>query len=137
MTVYSVDVRVTAPVNETEVTDRVRDAVENLFPELDVEETPAGLVATGHGMERFSELLYDQAILDTARGAFFANREGDTVSFRLKKQAAFAGVVNFAVGEPAELGDIHVQVRVHEPSVEAYVDHVAPPTEEGQPVTDR
>ncbi|PSQ49194.1 coaE operon protein, partial [Halobacteriales archaeon SW_12_67_38] len=26
--------------------------------------------------------------------------------------------------------------RVHEPSVEAYVDHVAPPTEDGTPVTD-
>jgi hypothetical protein len=137
VTVYSVDVRVTAPVNETEVTDRVRDAIGNLFPELDIEERPGGLVATGHGMERFSELLHDQEILDTARGAFFGNREGDTVSVRLKKQAAFAGVVNFAVGEPAELGDIHVQVRVREPSVEAYVDHVAPPTEDGRPVTDR
>ncbi len=132
--IYSVDVRVTAPVNDTEVTDRVADAVRNLFPEADVESQPGELVGTGHGMEHFSEQLHEQAILDTARGQFFAGRDGDTFEFRLKKQAAFRGVVNFAVGGEGELGDIHVRVRVAEPSVEEYVDHVAPPTEEGRPV---
>lgn len=134
--VYSVDVEVTAPVYDTEVTDRVCDAVHNLFPEADLERRHGELRGEAHGMERFSELLHDQEILDTARKRFFENRRGDAFSFELKKQAAFAGVVNFAVGEPAELGDIHVRVRVEEPSVEAYVDHVAPPTREGRPVTD-
>ena len=87
-------------------------------------------------MERFSELLHEQEILDTARKRFLESREGDTFSFDLKKQAAFEGVVNFAVGNPDELGDIHVRVRVEEPSVEEFVDHIAPPTEEGKPVTD-
>ena len=132
--IYSVDVRVTAPVNDTEVTDRVADAVHDLFPEADVESRPGELVGTCHGMERFSERLHEQAILDTARGQFFAGRDGDVFEFRLKKQAAFRGVVNFAVGTESELGDIRVRVRVAEPSVEEYVDHVAPPTEEGTPV---
>jgi predicted RNA binding protein with dsRBD fold (UPF0201 family) len=52
----------------------------------------------------------------------------------LKKQAAFEGVVNFAVGEPDELGEIDVEVRVREPDVESFVDYVAPETDEGQPV---
>jgi predicted RNA binding protein with dsRBD fold (UPF0201 family) len=43
-------------------------------------------------------------------------------------------VVSFAVGNPSELGDIHVRVRVEEPDAESYIDHVAPPTEEGRPV---
>jgi predicted RNA binding protein with dsRBD fold (UPF0201 family) len=43
-------------------------------------------------------------------------------------------VVTFAVGNPSELGDLHVRVRVEEPSVEEYIDHVAPATEEGRPV---
>ena len=132
--IYSVDVRVTAPVNGTEVTDRVADAVHDLFPEADIESRPGELVGTCHGMERFSERLHEQAILDTARGALFSGQEGDTFSFRLKKQAAFRGVVNFAVGDDSELGDIHVRVRVTEPDVESYVDHVAPPTEDGTPV---
>lgn len=132
--VYSVDVEITAPVNETEVTDRVRDAITNLFPGATVEERPGELGAETHAMEHFSELLHRQEILDTARGVFFENRRGDTFSFDLKKQAAFEGRVNFAVGEPSELGDIHVRVRVNDPDVESYVDHVAPPTEDGTPV---
>ena len=132
--IYSVDVQVTAPVNDTEVTDRVADAVRNLFPEAEIESYPGELVATCHSMEAFSERLHEQAILDTARGAFFSGQEGDTFSFRLKKQAAFRGVVNFAVGDDSELGDVHVRVRVDEPDVESYVDHVAPPTEDGTPV---
>lgn len=134
--VYSVEVQVTAPVGPTEVTDRVRDAVTNLFPEADITEGHGELLGEAHGMETFSELLHDQEILDTARGQFLADRRGDTFSFDLKKQAAFQGVVNFAVGDPAELGDIHVRVTVAEPSVEDYIDHVAPPTEDGRPVED-
>ena len=131
---YSVDVQVTAPVNDTEVTGRVTDAVHNLFPGAELESHPGELVGTCHSMEQFSERLHEQAILDTARRAFFDGREGDTFGFRLKKQAAFRSVVNFAVGTESELGDIHVRVRVDEPDVESYVDHVAPPTEEGRPV---
>ena len=132
--IYSVDVQVTAPVTDTEVSDRVADAVRNLFPEAEVESRPGELVATAHSMDHFSEQLHEQAILDTARGQFFSNRDGDTLSFELKKQAAFRGVVNFAVGGGSELGDLHVRVRVNEPDVESFVDHVAPPTEDGRPV---
>lgn len=132
--VYSVDVEVTAPVHDTEVTDRVRDAIHNLFPGVDLEYAHGELRGTIHDMERFSERLFDQEILDTARGQFLDGRRGDGFSFDLKKQAAFAGVVNFAVGEPSELGDIHVRVLVREPSVETYVDHVAPETRDGRPV---
>ena len=131
---YSVDVQVTVPVNDTEVTGRVTDAVHNLFPGAELESHPGELVGTCHSMEQFSERLHEQAILDTARRTFFDGQNGDSFSFRLKKQAAFRGVVNFAVGTESELGDIHVRVRVNEPDIESYVDHVAPPTEEGRPV---
>jgi predicted RNA binding protein with dsRBD fold (UPF0201 family) len=132
--IYSIDVQITAPVNDTEVTDRVADAIHNIFPEAEIESHPGELLATGHSLDHLSELLHEQAILDSARGAFFANHEGDTFTFDLKKQAAFRGVVNFAVGGESELGDVHVRVKVEEPEVESFVDHVAPPTEDGRPV---
>ncbi|WP_435334451.1 RNA-binding domain-containing protein [Haloarchaeobius sp. TZWWS8] len=132
--IYSVDVQVTAPVNDTEVTDRVRDAITNLFPEAEVEEHPGELMATTHQLEHFSEQLHKQEILDTARGQFFEGQDGDTFEFSLKKQAAFQGKVNFAVGKPDELGDIHVRVRVTDPTVEQFVDYLAPPTEDGKPI---
>jgi predicted RNA binding protein with dsRBD fold (UPF0201 family) len=133
-TVYSVDVQITAPVYDTEVTDRVADAIEAIFPNADPEFRHGELAAEVHDMEHFSELLHRQAILDTARGQFFDTLAGDRFSFDLKKQAAFEGVVNFAVGDPDELGEIHVRVRVTEPDAESYIDHVAPPTEDGKPL---
>jgi predicted RNA binding protein with dsRBD fold (UPF0201 family) len=132
--IYSIDAEITAPVYDTEVTDRVADAVTNVFPGADPECRRGELAATVHDLEHFSELLHRQEILDTARGVFFDTRRGDTLSFQLKKGAAFEGVVNFAVDDPGELGAITVRVRVEEPSVEAFVDHIAPPTEDGRPV---
>lgn len=132
--IYRIDVQITAPVNPTEVTDRVADAIRNLFPEAEIESLPGELLATTHSLEHFSERLHEQAILDTARGQFFANRQGNTFSFDLKKQAAFEGRVNFVVGSPSELGDLHVRVTVEEPDVDAFIDHIAPPTEDGRPI---
>lgn len=134
--VYRIDVRITTPVHDTEVTDRVADAVTNIFPNAGVEERHGELVAETHSLDRLAELLRRQEILDTARGEFLDGRRGDSFSFSLKKQAAFEGVVNFAVGEPDELGDVAVRVTVEEPDVETFVDHLAPPTEEGRPIED-
>ncbi|MCU4800479.1 coaE operon protein [Halobacteria archaeon HArc-gm2] len=133
-TIYQIDVQITAPVADTEVTDRVADAITNLFPNADPEFRHGELLAETHDMDHFSELLHRFEILDTARSVFFDELDGDTIAFDLKKQAAFEERINFAVGDPAELGDIHVRVRVNEPSAEEFIDHVAPPTEEGKPV---
>jgi predicted RNA binding protein with dsRBD fold (UPF0201 family) len=134
--IYSVDVQITAPVNDTEVTARVVDAIHELFPDATVTEHPGELLAETHSLETLSEHLHRQEILDAARTVFFDTRSGDTFSFDLKKQAAFEDTVSFAVGNPSELGDLHVRVRVEEPSVEDYIDHVAPRTEDGAPVSD-
>jgi uncharacterized protein len=132
--IYRVDVEVTAPVHDTEVTDRVADAVETLVPGAEMERAPGEVRAEAHSLDRFSELLHEQEILDSARNEFAAGTRGDVIEFELKKQPAFVGVVNFAVGDPDELGGIRFEVHVHEPSVAAYIDHVAPPTEGGTPV---
>ncbi|MEF8900297.1 MAG: RNA-binding domain-containing protein [Halovenus sp.] len=132
--IYSIDVDVTAPVYDTEVTDRVADAVTNIFPGAEPTEKHGEVRATVHDLEHFSELLHRRAILDTARAVFFDSLRGDSFSFQLKKQAAFGGVVNFVADEPGELGAITVRVRVEEPDAETLIDHIAPPTEDGKPV---
>jgi len=134
--VYSVGVEITAPVFDTEVADRVEDAITNVFPGAETERTPGEIRARTHSLDHFAERLREQAILDTARGQFFENRRGDTFAFALKKQAAFEGVVNFAVGDPDELGEIHVAVRVDEPDAESFIDDIAPATDEGLPPED-
>jgi predicted RNA binding protein with dsRBD fold (UPF0201 family) len=151
---YSVDVRITAPVQPTEVTDRVVEAVTGLFPSADVEtrgtpvvdgeaaatgasgeERPATrVVAECHDVEAFREQLFEQRILDTARKEFLRNQTDAGFSFDLKKQAAYVGKVNFSVGSPDELGDVHVEVTVHEPDVASFISYLAPETEGGEPV---
>lgn len=141
--IYSVDVTIRVPVHPTEVTDRVVDTIQELFSGIDIEERPSGperesgeIIGKTHSLDHFSELLHEQEILDTARSTFLDGLEGDTFSFRLKKQAAFEGIVNFAVGSPDELGNIHVSVTVDDPDPETYIALVAPPTEEGVPTDD-
>jgi predicted RNA binding protein with dsRBD fold (UPF0201 family) len=131
---YSVDVRVTAPVNPTELEDRVADAITTLFPGAEVETQGSRVVAETHTVEEFRERLFEQRILDTARKQFRANQTADGFSFDLKKQAAFNGTVNLAVGNPDELGDLHVEVTVREPDVDQFVRYLAPETEEGEPL---
>lgn len=127
--IHRIDVQITCPLNPTEVRDRVEAAITNLFPTAELEERNGELIGTAHSLDRFADRLREQGIVDAARDVLRRRVEGDTVSFELKKQAAYEGVVNFSVGNPDELGDIHVRVRVEEPSMEAFIDHVAPQTE--------
>jgi predicted RNA binding protein with dsRBD fold (UPF0201 family) len=132
--IYSIDVRIEVPVRDTEATDRVDDAVRNVFPDAEPVHEDGRLVAEAHTLDAFSDVLHEQEILDTARRVFLRNSTDEGFAFSLKKQAAFEGVVNFAVGEPDELGEIDVDVRVREPDVESFIDYVAPETDDGRPV---
>lgn len=132
--IYSAEARIVVPVRDTEVTDRVEDAVRNIFPNVEFEREAGRIVGQTHSLEQFSEKLHEQTILDTARREFTKRGDDSGFSFALKKQAAFKGVVNFSVGNPDELGDIEVHVTVENPSVDEFVDHIAPPTEDGKPV---
>ena len=127
--IHRIDVQVTTPLNPTERRERVEAAITNLFPTAEVSERHGELIAEAHSMDRFAERLAEQNIVDSAREVFRSSVEGDTFAFNLKKQAAHEGVVNFAVGNPDELGDLHVRVRVEDPDAEEFVDYLAPRTE--------
>lgn len=133
MTTYKVDARIGAPVNPTEVESRVVEAVRTLFPESEVSIQGDRVSAETHDLSHFRKRLFQQRILDTARSEFFANRGPNGFSFELKKQAARNDVVNFAVGDPGELGEIEVAITVHDPDVESFIDYMAPATEAGEP----
>lgn len=133
--IYQLEARIYAPVRDTEIPDRVGDAIHNVFPTAELRRTDEGVTGTAHSLSTLSEHLHRREILDTARSEFFGNRGPQGFSFTLKKQPAFVDVVTFAVGEPGELGEIDVDVTVEEPDVESVIDHIAPPTQEGVPVT--
>lgn len=135
MSAYRITVTVSAPIAGTEVPDRVARAVENLFPEAELTVGTDRVEGEAHAVETFSERLKEQQILDTARSHLRERIEGETIRFRLKKQAAFVGMVNFSVGNPDELGDIEVAIRIEEPEPEVFVEELAPPTDaDGTPI---
>jgi predicted RNA binding protein with dsRBD fold (UPF0201 family) len=77
----------------------------------------------------FHKLLRDQRILDTARAVMLGGLGGESFQFRLNKQAAFMGKVNFPP-EEEPLGSIHVQIT----GGEKVIDWLAPATENGVPL---
>ena len=80
-------------------------------------------------LKTFHALLREQKILDTARSVMLDGLIGDVIQFRLNKQAALMGKVNFPpVEEP--LGSIHVQIT----GGEHIIDWLAPKTENGIPI---
>jgi predicted RNA binding protein with dsRBD fold (UPF0201 family) len=120
----------------TEVEERVRKAVENVFPGarltlIKKEGFVDQLAGTAPSLDTMHELLRRQQILDTARNSFYKGIEGKEISFQLNKQAALMGYVNF-LDHPMALGGIDVTIGTDEP--ELIIDWLAPYTAEGQPV---
>ncbi len=91
--IYSVEIQITTPVHDTEITDRVEDAVQNLFPNVTFEQHPGEIIGETHSLEEFAVLLHEQEILDTARREFFKHANDESFRFSIKKQAAFKGMI--------------------------------------------
>ena len=136
----NITVRVSAPVFPTEIEEKVRISITNIFP--------VGLALRNFGipqlyaeggletLRKFHMLLRDFRILDTSRRIFMNNMEGNTIQFRLNKQVAFVGKVNFPVREES-LGSIHVEISSDkEEDLMKLIDWLAPETEDGEPVTE-
>jgi predicted RNA binding protein with dsRBD fold (UPF0201 family) len=131
-------VQVFAPVNPTEVKEKVEKAILNFFPvslELQDHAIP-GLYGEGdlESLRRLHLRLREERILDTARNIFLNGVKGDTTRFRLNKQVAFIGKLNFPAGKES-LGSIDVEISAdNEDDLLAIIDWLAPQTVEGEPV---
>ncbi len=133
-----IKVRVSTLVHPTEIEEKVRKAVTNLFPvELQLRDfgTPQ---LYGEGDLETLRLLHrrlrEERILDTARHILITGSSGDTTQFMLNKQVAFAGKLNFPGGEES-LGSIYVEILAgDEDSLLRIIDWLAPETVDGKPV---
>ncbi len=133
-----IKVRVSALVYPTEIEEKVREAVTNLFPvELQIRDfgTPQ-LYGEGdlESLRLLHRRLREERILDTARHILITGISGNATQFRLNKQVAFAGKLNFPAGEES-LGSIHVEISAaDEDSLLRIIDWLAPETIDGKPV---
>ena len=126
-----IEVSVYVLIRPTERVEKVTSAVENIFPGLMMDIRGDRIEAYGgpSTLCTLHKLLREQEILDTARSVMLRGREGNTIQFRLNKQAAFMGMVNFPPDEEP-LGSIHVQVI----GDDVVIDWLSPRTENGIPV---
>jgi predicted RNA binding protein with dsRBD fold (UPF0201 family) len=134
----NVIVRVSAPVYPTEIEEKVRESITNLFPvELQIRDfgTPQ-LYGEGEleSLRLLHRRLREERILDTARHILITGISGNTTKFLLNKQVAFAGKLNFPGGVES-LGSIYIEISAeNEDSLLRIIDWLAPETIDGKPV---
>jgi hypothetical protein len=110
-------------INPTEDEEKVEAAVCNVLGKVSVTIKPQGkgsfLTAEASGQDslvKLRSLLRTDRIRDAARKALFHSIRGNTISFCLNKQVAFAGHISFSE-ETAEspLGPIRVTITSDNP----------------------
>ncbi len=119
-----VNVTVRTQLNPTESREALEEAVGNLFPDAEFEEGDDELVARSETVERLRELIAEQEINETAREQLRDAALGDTLVFRLSKQPATVGRVNFDVGGH-ELGALRVRIEAEDAG--AVVENITTP----------
>ena len=110
-------------ISPTEDENKVEKAVTNMFDIASIENKQSYrsklLLAKSSGLEalaKFRNLLSADRIRDAARKALYGGLKGDSISFYLNKQVAFAGHVSFseALAE-SPLGPIRVVIECENP----------------------
>jgi hypothetical protein len=110
-------------INPTEGEEKVEAAVFNVLGKVSITIRPQGkvnvLAAEASGQDslvKLRSLLRTDRIRDAARKALFHSIRGNTISFCLNKQVAFAGHISFSE-ETAEspLGPIRVTIISNNP----------------------
>jgi predicted RNA binding protein with dsRBD fold (UPF0201 family) len=116
-------VRIEAEINPTESEEKVRTAVTNVLCEAEITITQDNkvniLTAKAQGQEslvKLRNLLCNDRIRDASRKALFRSTRGNSISFCLNKQVAFAGHISFCeeTGE-SPLGPIRVTIEADNP----------------------
>lgn len=120
-----VAVHVEAEINPTENEEIVKAAVTNVLGNASITIKPSTrasiLTAEAKGQDsliKFRNILRSDRIRDASRKALFRSIRGNTISFCLNKQVAFAGHISFSE-QTAEspLGPIRVTIETDSPQL--------------------
>ncbi len=122
---------ISCPVNPSEDPEKVRAAILSIFPDAELEQDEGGFRGSAPGLDRFSQLIRRQKILDATRATLIAGVRGDRTRMMLNKQVATVGKVSFADKRPV-LGAI--EVTVEDEDLMGLIDRVSPVTVDGEEV---
>lgn len=121
-----IEVTVEAPVRPTEDPEKVKQAVQQIFPDAEIHLDDGAITGHSRSIKMLLKKAGDERVFDAARGALWRGRQGNTATrFQVNKQAAYVGRLNFnEVTHP--LGDITVKIQTDD--LQALLDEIAPPT---------
>jgi Uncharacterized protein conserved in archaea len=130
-----VTVYVEAEVNPTEDEDKVRQAINNVVGNAEITVKPAvrgsTLTAEAKGQDaliKLRNILRNDRVRDAARRLLFKSIRGETISFYLNKQVAYAGHVSFCE-ETAESPLGPLRFRIETDNAQQLVEWLAEKTE--------
>jgi predicted RNA binding protein with dsRBD fold (UPF0201 family) len=118
-----ISVHIEAEIHPTESQDKVKQAIENIFGNVQTTIQPiyrgAIITANAKGLEvliKLQNLLRRERIRDATRKALLEELNKNTISFYLNKQVAYAGHISFSkpIAE-SPLGPIKVQIKCENP----------------------
>lgn len=128
--------RVEAEVRPTEDLEKVKKAIRNIFgiESFRVSEAGGYKILIGESgsiasLVKLREMIVRERIADTARRVIMRNSTEKYVSFKINKQAAFAGKLSFVEDDrESSLGPINVFIEVRDSR--ELIDWLAPNTYE-------
>ncbi len=124
-------VEITCPVFPSEDPNKVRTAMERIFPDAEITESDDRLIGKTDNLDHFGRQIRKQRILDTARSVMLRGKRGNVTRFFLNKQVAYVGKISFCE-EKTILGTMKVVVT--DDGLDAVIDRVAPVTVDGEEV---
>ncbi len=123
-------VKVEVKIHPSEDAEKVLEAINNLFPTLDLELEDDKVVGESdklESLENFKNKLGIQAIRDSARRELKKGRRKNSIDFCLNRQAATVDKVSFS-GEDTPLGPIRVSITSQR--MDDLIDFLAPPKDQ-------
>jgi predicted RNA binding protein with dsRBD fold (UPF0201 family) len=124
-----VDLKVEAIVNPSEDTQKVIDAIANLFtrcsPEVSFRSRVVGRAVGSDSLALLYEQVRSRSAMGVLRRMLLDNRVGDSTSFLLNKQAATSGIAAVIEEEQeSPLGPIRVTISCEQ--LDALIDWLVP-----------
>jgi predicted RNA binding protein with dsRBD fold (UPF0201 family) len=114
------------PLNPTEDVDKVIKALSNMFDfeQLEIGDNYVQVTGEGESLQKLKQSLEKRKIRNTARKILLKSAHDRVIFFKLNKQTAYSGVVNFAEDKISPLGEIKVKIETR--NAEGFIDWIAP-----------
>lgn len=104
------EITVKTPLKKTEDSEKVKRALLNIFPDIELGISGEWIVGSTKSLEKLKDMLRNQKIRAAARTVFLKNKISGKFVFQLNKQTAYVGKINFIEDERQPLGTISVVV---------------------------